>query len=90
MTSFFLLSGSAAEKIQLLNKNNEASGCKNCSITKAQVQVPVVKKEISVQTEEIAEKKEIDVSTQTKTQWLQISLNSPPLSLTQEVPDVVL
>ena len=31
-----------------------------------------------------------EIGTQTKTQWLQISLNSPPLSLTQEVPDVVL
>ena len=31
-----------------------------------------------------------EIGTQTKTQWLQISLNSPPLSLTQEVPDVAL
>ena len=39
-------------------------------------------------TNTIVESKEI--GTQTKTQWLQISLNSPPLSLTQEVPDVAL
>ena len=31
-----------------------------------------------------------DAFTQTKTQWLQISLSSPPLSLQQEVPDVML
>lgn len=48
-------------------------------------------KEIGAQTDnqEDGSKKQ-DGSTQTKTQWLQISLSSPPLSLTQEVPDVVL
>lgn len=32
----------------------------------------------------------VDSSTQTISQWLQVSFNSPPLALTQEVPDVVL
>ena len=48
-------------------------------------------KEIGAQTDnEVGGNSKQDNSTQTKTQWLQISLNSPPLSLTQEVPDVVL
>ena len=47
-------------------------------------------KEIGAQTDNEVGNSKQDNSTQTKTQWLQISLNSPPLSLTQEVPDVVL
>ena len=47
-------------------------------------------KEIGAQTDNEVENSKQDSSTQTKTQWLQISLNSPPLSLTQEVPDIVL
>ena len=46
-------------------------------------------KEIGAQTDNEVGNSKQDNSTQTKTQWLQISLNSPPLSLTQEVPDVV-
>ena len=50
---------------------------------------------MSCQTEEepelvLRKRKILDVSTQTASRWVQISLNSPPLSLTQEVPDVVL
>ena len=44
-------------------------------------------KESSAQTNNMQNK---ETATQTITQWLQISLNSPPLALTQEVPDVAL
>lgn len=96
---FFLFSGSSpAEKIQLL-PSNPRQNCPNCSTSISKVQVQnhnnVVKKDSSIQTEENDENSQEshelnDATTQTKTQWLQISLNSPPLSLTQEVPDVVL
>ncbi len=100
----------STEKIQLLGNNKAENGqngpnngC-SCPIAKkaaAQIPPPVVKKEMSIQTDSNAnleeatrkiakEESKLDVSTQTKSQWLQISLNSPPLSLTQEVPDVVL
>ena len=57
---------------------------------------PVEKQEISCQTEtpqdfvKNIKNDSNEVSTQTASRWVQISLNSPPLSLTQEVPDVVL
>ena len=101
----------STEKIQLLGNNKaengqngqNTNGC-SCPIAKkaaAQIPPPVVKKEMSIQTDSnanleeatrkiVKEESKLDVSTQTKSQWLQISLNSPPLSLTQEVPDVVL
>ena len=97
----------STEKIQLLGNNKAENGQNNgcsCPIAKkaaAQIPPPVVKKEMSIQTDSnanleeatrkiVKEESKLDVSTQTKSQWLQISLNSPPLSLTQEVPDVVL
>ena len=52
--------------------------------------VPKTTKEIGAQTDDNCLVDKQDSSTQTKNQWLQISLNSPPLSLTQEVPDVAL
>ena len=56
------------------------------------------KKESSAQTddfgssgnEESSSSSSKEIATQTMTQWLQISLSSPPLALTQEVPDVAL
>lgn len=51
---------------------------------------PKGKAETSCQTDSAVMPVNRDCSTQTVTQWLQISLNCPPLALTQEVPDVVL
>jgi hypothetical protein len=49
------------------------------------------KAEMSIQTEaDLKRTASREAATQTVTQWLQISLAMPPLSLTQEVPDVML
>ena len=78
--------------------NKSQTICTTCSSSKLPITKNGVKKqEISCQTEEndttvvaVVKNRLVDVSTQTASRWVQISLNSPPLSLTQEVPDVVL
>ena len=91
------------ENVPLVNNKSKAI-CSSCSgsatiapppkIISSPPPKPAKKQEISCQTEDF--KKDFvknnsnEVSTQTASRWVQISLNSPPLSLTQEVPDVVL
>ena len=81
------------ESVPLVCNKSKITACSTCTSTKTKV----VKKQVetSCQTEEepemvLRKRKILDVSTQTASRWVQISLNSPPLSLTQEVPDVVL
>ena len=97
---FFLVAGTieVKESVPLVcNKSKITTACSTCitSNSASKTKVKQIQIEMSCQTEEepelvLRKRKILDVSTQTASRWVQISLNSPPLSLTQEVPDVVL
>ena len=97
---FFLVAGTieVKESVPLVcNKSKITTSCSTCitSNSASKNKVKQIQIEMSCQTEEepelvLRKRKILDVSTQTASRWVQISLNSPPLSLTQEVPDVVL
>ena len=95
---FLLVAGTieVKESVPLVcNKSKITTACSTCITSNSASKNKVKQIEMSCQTEEepelvLRKRKILDVSTQTASRWVQISLNSPPLSLTQEVPDVVL